>query len=413
MKTCALVSRGGSVDWLCLPRFDSPSSFTALLGTPQHGRWLIGPVDEARVDAALRRGHVRPRDHPRDRLRRRPGHRRHAHGRRPRRHRPDGRGRQGHREMRHEWVVRFSYGKITPWVSRHHGPGGPDDKVITAVAGPDMLVLRGDPSPPRPRRQARRRVRRRGGRPARLLDHLGAVAPADPRAARQRRHRRDHPRGVAAVGGPVRVRRAVPRGPRPLAPRAAAAHPLRDRRHRRGTDDQPSRGRRRDAQLGLPLLLAPRRVPHARGADGLRLRRGDDAVAALAHPRGRRRPRGHADHVRGRRLPRPARTRAAAPARVRQLPAGADRQRRRDPAADRRARRGDDGPLRRARPRPRGVRRGPGGSSGRSSRGWPAGGRSRTTGSGRSAGRCATSPTPASWSGRRSTGRSGASRSTA
>ena len=46
--------------------------------------------------------------------------------------------------MRHEWVVRFSYGKITPWVSRHHGPGGTHDEVITAVAGPDMLVLRED-----------------------------------------------------------------------------------------------------------------------------------------------------------------------------------------------------------------------------------------------------------------------------
>ena len=46
-ETIALVSRAGSVDWLCLPRFDSSSCFTALLGTPEHGRWLIGPVGEA------------------------------------------------------------------------------------------------------------------------------------------------------------------------------------------------------------------------------------------------------------------------------------------------------------------------------------------------------------------------------
>jgi len=143
MKTCALVSRGGSVDWLCLPRFDSPSSFTALLGTPQHGRWLIGPVEEARStrryvgdtfvletthetdSGVVRVTDVMPTADDRADIVR------------------TVEGVKGIVRMRHEWVVRFSYGKITPWVSRHHGPGGPDDKVITAVAGPDMLVLRG------------------------------------------------------------------------------------------------------------------------------------------------------------------------------------------------------------------------------------------------------------------------------
>src|SRR3954467_2984682 len=47
-QTCALVSREGSVDWLCFPRFDSGACFAALLGTPAHGRWRIAPRGELR-----------------------------------------------------------------------------------------------------------------------------------------------------------------------------------------------------------------------------------------------------------------------------------------------------------------------------------------------------------------------------
>src|SRR4051812_35264982 len=51
--TAALVSRDGSIDWLCLPRFDSEAVFAALLGEPQHGHWLIAP--EGRVNRSSRR----------------------------------------------------------------------------------------------------------------------------------------------------------------------------------------------------------------------------------------------------------------------------------------------------------------------------------------------------------------------
>src|SRR6059058_1446207 len=48
LQSAALVGRNGSVDWLCLPRFDSPSCFSALLGNEVHGWWLVAPAGEVR-----------------------------------------------------------------------------------------------------------------------------------------------------------------------------------------------------------------------------------------------------------------------------------------------------------------------------------------------------------------------------
>src|SRR5215475_3467391 len=55
MVSAALVGRDGSIDWLCFPRFDSGACFAALLGGPEHGRWLLAPRGEPRrVDRRYR-----------------------------------------------------------------------------------------------------------------------------------------------------------------------------------------------------------------------------------------------------------------------------------------------------------------------------------------------------------------------
>jgi GH15 family glucan-1,4-alpha-glucosidase len=55
-QTAGLVGRDGSIDWLCLPRFDSGACFAALLGDPSHGRWLIAPASGAHAVRRRYRG---------------------------------------------------------------------------------------------------------------------------------------------------------------------------------------------------------------------------------------------------------------------------------------------------------------------------------------------------------------------
>lgn len=144
-RSCALVSRHGSVDWLCLPDVDSPACFAALLGTPEHGRWLLTVQDALSVTRRYRGDffvletvYATPSGRARvvDVM-------------------PPGDGRadlvreievlEGTVTVEHEWVVRFGYGAYVPWVSRvdddhGHGHGG---RAVRAVAGPDALLLRG------------------------------------------------------------------------------------------------------------------------------------------------------------------------------------------------------------------------------------------------------------------------------
>ena len=137
-NTSALVGRNGSIDWLCWPRFDGDACFAALLGTDDHGRWLIAPSVEVTgvtrsyhdgglvletvfetaqgavalidfmVPEALDSTVVRIVE-----------------------------GRRGTVPMAMELGLRFNYGATMPWVTRR------DDDSTQAIAGPDMCILRG------------------------------------------------------------------------------------------------------------------------------------------------------------------------------------------------------------------------------------------------------------------------------
>ena len=140
-RTGALVGRNGNIEWLCLPRYDSPSVFAALLGDEEHGHWLIAPTDpkatatrhyvdrtfvlvthwvtatgELEVVDFMPRG-----DHLSNIVRRI-------------------RCVRGEVEVVEELRMRFGYATALPWV-RRVGRGA--DESLVAIAGPDALVRRG------------------------------------------------------------------------------------------------------------------------------------------------------------------------------------------------------------------------------------------------------------------------------
>ncbi|MCW5798608.1 MAG: Glycoside hydrolase family 15 protein [Nitrospira sp.] len=133
--TAALISRQGSLDWLCLPRFDSPACFAALLGTPEHGRWLIASEENNttirrryRGDTLVLETHfitptgtamlldfMPPRDRDINVVRIVVGV-------------------KGTVRMKMDMTLRFDYGSIVPWVSHRR-------RFLKAVAGPDAVYL--------------------------------------------------------------------------------------------------------------------------------------------------------------------------------------------------------------------------------------------------------------------------------
>jgi GH15 family glucan-1,4-alpha-glucosidase len=134
--TAALVSRGGSIDWLCLPRFDSGACFAALLGAVDHGRWLLAPASETSVTRRRYRGESLVLETEFETAE---GVVRVVDFMPPRRTEPDVvrivEGVSGRVPMRLELVIRFGYGEIVPWVRRLN-------HTLTATGGPDAVCLR-------------------------------------------------------------------------------------------------------------------------------------------------------------------------------------------------------------------------------------------------------------------------------
>jgi GH15 family glucan-1,4-alpha-glucosidase len=136
LQTAALVGRDGSIDWCCFPRFDSGACFAALLGTPEHGRWVVSPTSLVTHSSRAYRpdtlvletlhqtaeGSIRLIDFMP-----------------PRGHAPDivriVEGVEGTVAVRSELAIRFDYGQVVPWVRRI-------DHARVAIAGPDALCFR-------------------------------------------------------------------------------------------------------------------------------------------------------------------------------------------------------------------------------------------------------------------------------
>ena len=133
-ETAALVDKEGSIDWLGLPRFDSPACFAALLGTEDHGRWQIRPASPIRkVTRRYRAGLILETVWETDE-----GTVALVDGMPIRDERPNliriVEGRRGRVPMALDLRLRFDYGSTVPWVRRIDGSW-------RAVAGPDAIVV--------------------------------------------------------------------------------------------------------------------------------------------------------------------------------------------------------------------------------------------------------------------------------
>ncbi|MEV7759572.1 glycoside hydrolase family 15 protein [Curtobacterium flaccumfaciens] len=139
--TAALVGRDGTIDWACLPRFDSSSTFASLLGTEDHGHWTLRPVDDDATaewryhgdtlvlstvwttrDGVVEVTEFMPVGAHRPSIVRRV------------------RGLRGTVELRQTLRIRFDYARALPWIRQI---GDDDEPALLATAGPGSVIVRG------------------------------------------------------------------------------------------------------------------------------------------------------------------------------------------------------------------------------------------------------------------------------
>ena len=250
-ETLALIGRDGSIDWLCLPRYDSAACFAALLGEPKHGRWLLAAAhgaanisrryhgDTLILETVFRTAQgavsvidfMARRDGASDLVRL-------------------VRGLEGAVPMRMELIVRFDYGGVVPWVSRQ------EDGRLQLIAGPDRLLLGTD-------------IRTRGEDLRTVADFTIASGEeasfvltwsSSFRAAPAKLGGEDAPGAsggfLVGLGGDLQEAPSLRRRRPALSPHIEGAGALGDRRHRRRGHHLFARAARRNAQLGQSLLLA-------------------------------------------------------------------------------------------------------------------------------------------------------------
>ena len=361
-ETAALVGRDGSMDWLCLPRFDSAACFAALLGGPEHGRWKIAPVAEIlRVTRRYRPGTmvletefetaegivVADRLHAAAQRRGRCA----AAGRGPARPGRHGDGSRHPLRLRRPDPLGAPRAMTAPcWRSaaRTSSPSAPSCRSAGRIAAPSPI----SPSAPAIASPSTWSGRPRTSIPARPVDAAAMVASDGAPLAGLARLLPDR-RGQPASGDGA----ALPAD-------AEGADLCADGRHRRRAHHLPAGDPGRQPQLGLPLLLAARRGADPACAGRRRPPDRGRGLAPLAAARRRRQPLPDAAALwPGRRAP-DAGADPALAAGLRGLRAGADRQCRRRPAPARRLRRGDGRLLRRPPGRPAADARGLGDDQG-------------------------------------------------
>jgi GH15 family glucan-1,4-alpha-glucosidase len=334
-ETAALVSKDGSIDSLCWPRFDSGACFAALVGDANNGHWQIAPAAAAGADANVRlRRHYRANTLILETEFTTAGGAVVLIDFMPLR---GGQawshlvrlvvGKRATVPMRTELIVRFGYGGWVPWVTRS------ETGDLLAIAGPDMLLLR---TPVELRGERLTTVGdfavSAGQRAPFVLtyvpSHLPLPEPVDVGDALRSTEEFWQSWASACRStdqhGEIVTRSLITLKALTYAPTGGI---VADR-----ADYLAARATGRSAQLGLPLLLAARRYADAPRADEHRILRRGEGVARLAAPSRCWKPGADPNHVRGRGRTMAGRARGPVAWRIRELETRAHRQRRRRPA---------------------------------------------------------------------------------